>query len=144
MDRMRLPAKPTSLLAVSAALLGVGVPAIAIARGNVVVSSVTESPDTRPTRGHWRTTITVSNQGASTASSVRVRMFLSTGRRFSRDDIPRELRMTPATVRIYPRMGSMRVWPMPSKQRRRKLPGANWTTSSLWSCGRPAAAPRRT
>jgi hypothetical protein len=109
MDRMRLPAKPTSLLAVSAALLGVGVPAIAIARGNVVVSSVTEPPDTRPTRGHWRTTITVSNQGRSTASSVRVRMFLSTGRRFSRDDIPRELRMTPASVRLYPRMGAMRV-----------------------------------
>ncbi len=109
MDRMRPLAKPTTLVAVSAALLGVGVPAIAIARGNMVVSSVTEPPDTRPTRGHWRTTITVSNQGSTTAASARVRMFLSTGRRFSRDDIPRELRLTPARIRIYPRMGSMRV-----------------------------------
>ncbi|MDX6676225.1 MAG: hypothetical protein QOE31_277 [Solirubrobacteraceae bacterium] len=109
MDRMRLLAKPTTLVAVSAALLGVGVPAIAIARGNMVVSSVTEPPDIRPTRGHWRTTITVSNQGSTTASSVRVRMFLSTGRRFSRDDLPRELRLTPARIRVYPRMGAMRV-----------------------------------
>jgi hypothetical protein len=34
-------------------------------------------------------------------------MFLSRGRRFSRDDLPRELRVTPARVRLYPRMRSM-------------------------------------
>jgi hypothetical protein len=36
-------------------------------------------------------------------------MFLSSGRRFSRDDLPRELVLTPARVRRYPRMGSMRL-----------------------------------
>jgi hypothetical protein len=110
MHRMRLLAKPTSLLAVSAALVGVGVPAISHARGSVVVSSVTEPPDVRPTRGHWRTTVTVSNQGATTAGAVRLRMFLSRGRRFSRDDLPRELKLTPPLVRSYSRMSSMRVW----------------------------------
>jgi len=109
MDRMRLLAKPITLVAASAALLGVGVPAISIARGNVVVSSVTEPPDLRPVRGHWRTTVTVSNQGSTTSSGVKLRMFLSRGRRFSRDDLPRELTLTPATIRSYPRMGSMRL-----------------------------------
>ncbi|MDX6680919.1 MAG: hypothetical protein QOG94_958 [Solirubrobacteraceae bacterium] len=108
MHHMRLLARPTSLLAVSAAVLGIGVPAIAHARGSVVVSSVTEPPDVRPVRGHWRTTITVSNQGSTTSTPVHLRMFLSRGRRFSRDDLPRELQLAPRIS--YSRMSSMRVW----------------------------------
>ena len=104
---MRLLAKPTTLVAISLSLVGVGVPAIALARSNVVVSSVTEPPDLRPTRGHWRTTITVSNQGSTTAASTRLRMFLSRGRRFSTDDLARELRISPK--RAYPRLGRMRI-----------------------------------
>jgi hypothetical protein len=107
--RMRLPTKPTSLVALSAAVLGVGVPAIAHATGNVVVSSVTEPPDLRPLRGHWRTTVTISNQGGTTSPAVRLRMFLSRGRRFSRDDVPRELVLSPLRIRFYPRMRSMRL-----------------------------------
>jgi hypothetical protein len=106
---MRLLAKPTTLVATSLALICAGVPAIALARASLVVSSVTEPPDQRPTRGHWRTTVTISNQGSTTATSTTLRMFLSRGRRFSRDDLPRELQITPASVRYYPRMSSMRV-----------------------------------
>jgi hypothetical protein len=107
--RMRPLAKPMSLVALSAAVLGVGVPAIAHATGNVVVSSVTEPPDLRPARGHWRTTVTISNQGSTTSSTVRLRMFLSAGRRFSRDDVPRELVLSPKRIRAYPRMRPMRL-----------------------------------
>ncbi len=106
---MRLLAKPTTVVATSLALVCAGVPAAALAKPSLVVSSVTEPPDLRPVRGHWRTTVTISNQGSTTASATRLRMFLSRGRRFSRDDLPRELRITPAIVRSYPRMGSMRV-----------------------------------
>ena len=104
---MRLLAKPTTLVAISLAALGIGIPAVALARAKVVVSSVTEPPDERPTRGHWRTTITVSNQGNTTSAPTRVRMFLSTGRRFSSDDLAREMRVSPN--RLYPRMGRMRI-----------------------------------
>jgi hypothetical protein len=106
---MRLLAKPTTLVATSLALICAGVPAVALARANLVVSSVTEPPDLRPVRGHWRTTVTISNQGSTTASSTKLRMFLSRGRRFSRDDLPRELAITPAVFRLYPRMSSMRL-----------------------------------
>src|SRR5215207_1365268 len=82
MHRMRLLAIPTSLVAVAAAAaLGIAVPTVTHATGNVVVSSVTEPPDSRPTRGHWRTTVTVSNQSHRQSSPVRLRMFLSRGRR---------------------------------------------------------------
>jgi hypothetical protein len=104
---MRSLARPTTLVAASAALLCAGAPAAALARANLVVSSVTEPPDLRPTRGHWRTTATVSNQGSTTSSSVKLRVFLSRGRRFSRDDIARELTVSPS--RRYPRMSSMRL-----------------------------------
>src|SRR5215213_671959 len=108
MHRMRLLAIPTSLVAVAAAAaLGIAVPTVTHATGNVVVSSVTEPPDIRPTRGHWRTTITVSNQGNLTSAPVRVRMFLSRGRRFSSDDLARELRV--GRGRVYPRLGRMRI-----------------------------------
>lgn len=106
-DGMRPLARPTTIVATSAALLCAGLPAVAFARANLVVSSVTEPPDVRPTRGHWRTTVTVSNQGASTSSPTRLRVFLSRGRRFSRDDMARELVVTPR--RVYPRLSSMRV-----------------------------------
>ena len=110
MHRMRLLAKPTSLVAVAAAAaLGIAVPTVTHATGNVVVSSVTEPPDLRPSRGHWRTTVTVSNQSHKTSTPVRLRMFLSRGRRFSRDDLPRELVLTPSKIRRYPRMSSMRL-----------------------------------
>src|SRR5215213_3555118 len=110
MHRMRLLAIPTSLVAVAAAAaLGIAVPTVTHATGNVVVSSVTEPPDLRPTRGHWRTTVTVSNQSHRTSTPVQLRMFLSRGRRFSRDDLPRELTLTPAKIRRYPRMSSMRL-----------------------------------
>ena len=111
MHRMRLLAKPLSLDAAVAAagLLGIGIPAVTHATGNLVVSSVTEPPDSRPTRGHWRTTVTVSNQSHKTSTPVRLRMFLSRGRRFSRDDLPRELVLTPSKIRRYPRMSAMRV-----------------------------------
>jgi hypothetical protein len=94
-------------VATSAVLLCAGVPAVALARANLVVSSVTEPPDLRPTRGHWRTTVTVSNQGSTTSSPVKLRVFLSRGRRFSRDDIARELTVSPS--HRYPRMSSMRL-----------------------------------
>jgi hypothetical protein len=106
-DGMRPLARPTTLVATSFALLCAGVPAVALARANLVVSSVTEPPDLRPTRGHWRTTVTVSNQGSTTSSSVKLRVFLSRGRRFSRDDVARELPVSPS--RLYPRMSSMRL-----------------------------------
>ena len=111
MHRMRLLAKPLSLAtAVAAAgVLGIGIPAVTHATGNVVVSSVTEPPDSKPTRGRWRTTVTVSNQSHKTSTPVRLRMFLSRGRRFSRDDLPRELVLTPSKIRRYPRMSAMRV-----------------------------------
>lgn len=107
MRPMRPLARPTTLVATSAALLCAGVPAVALARANLVVSSVTEPPDIRPSRGHWRTTVTVSNQARTTSSPVKLRVFLSRGRRFSRDDMARELTVTP--FRLYPRMGSMRL-----------------------------------
>jgi len=106
---MRLLAKPTTVVATSLALVCAGVPAVAMARANLVVSSVTEPPDLRPVRGHWRTTVTISNQGSTTASATKLRMFLSTGRRFSRDDMPRELKITPAIMRYYPRLSAMRL-----------------------------------
>ncbi len=109
MHRMRLLAKSTSLVVLSAAVIGIGVPASTQATGNVVVSSVTEPPDLRPTRGHWRTTVTVSNQSHKTSSAVKLRMFLSRGRRFSRDDLARELNLRPTKTLAYPRMGSMRL-----------------------------------
>jgi hypothetical protein len=108
---MRLRSKPTAVVAMSAALLGAGVPAIALARSKLVVSHVTEPPDSRPTRGLWRTTVTISNQGSTTSASGKLRMFLSKGRRFSRDDLPRELVVTPTKLRFYPRMGSMTLLP---------------------------------
>ncbi len=100
-------AKPAALVALSAALLAAGVPAISVARPKLVVSHVTEPPDIRPVRGHWRTTVTISNQGSTSSTAGKLRMFLSKGRRFSRDDLARELRVTPAIVRLYPRMRSM-------------------------------------
>jgi hypothetical protein len=106
-DGMRPLSRSTTLVATSAALLCAGVPAVALARANLVVSSVTEPPDVRPTRGHWRTTVTVSNQGRTTSSSVKLRVFLSRGRRFSRDDVARELTVSPSM--LYPRMSSMRL-----------------------------------
>jgi hypothetical protein len=45
-----------------------------------------------------------------TASPVRLRMFLSSGRRFSADDLPRELVLTPALVRTFPRLSSKRIF----------------------------------
>jgi hypothetical protein len=108
---MRLRSKPTAVVAMSAALLGAGVPAIALARSKLVVSHVTEPPDSRPTRGLWRTTVTISNQGSTTSASGKLRMFLSKGRRFSRDDLPRELIVTPSKLRFYPRMSSMSLTP---------------------------------
>jgi hypothetical protein len=108
-DRMRLLPKPTILVATSLALICAGAPAAAQAKADLVVSSVTEPPDLRPVRGHWRTTVTISNQGSTVAGATTLRMFLSRGRRFSRDDLPRELAITPAKVRAYPRMSSMRV-----------------------------------
>ncbi len=106
---MRLLAPLSMLVAIAIALLSVGAPAGALAPSRVVVNSVTEPPDLRPVRGHWRTTITIYNQGARTAASARLRMFLSSGRRFSRDDLPRELVLTPARVRTFPRMSSKRL-----------------------------------
>jgi hypothetical protein len=103
----RKGAKPAVLVALSAALLAAGVPAISVARPKLVVSHVTEPPDIRPVRGHWRTTVTISNQGSTSSTEGKLRMFLSKGRRFSRDDLARELRVTPAVVRLYPRMRSM-------------------------------------
>jgi hypothetical protein len=107
---MRLPAKPSLAVALAAALLAAAIPAAALAPARVVVNSVTEPPDLRPVRGHWRTTITIYNQGSRTAPAVRLRMFLSRGRRFSRDDLPRELVLTPALVRRFPRMSSKRIF----------------------------------
>ncbi len=103
----RLGRKPAALVALSAALLAAGVPAISVARPKLVVSHVTEPPDIRPVRGHWRTTVTISNQGSTSSTEGKLRMFLSKGRRFSRDDLARELRVTPGLVRLYPRMRSM-------------------------------------
>ncbi len=103
----RLAGRPAALVALSAALLAAGVPAVSIARPKLVVSHVTEPPDVRPVRGHWRTTVTISNQGSTSSTEGKLRMFLSKGRRFSRDDLARELRVTPARVRLYPRMRSM-------------------------------------
>ncbi len=108
---MRLRSKPAAVVAMSAALLGTGIPAIALARSKLVVSHVTEPPDSRPTRGLWRTTVTISNQGSTTSISGKLRMFLSKGRRFSRDDLPRELIITPSKLRFYPRMSSMSLTP---------------------------------
>lgn len=108
---MRLASKPTAMVAMSAALIGAGVPAIALARSKLVVAHVTEPPDVRPLGGKWRTTITISNQGSTTSASGKLRMFLSKGRRFSRDDLPRELVVTPARLKFYPRMGSMTLLP---------------------------------
>ncbi|MEY2440963.1 MAG: hypothetical protein QOJ46_389 [bacterium] len=102
-----MAAKPAALVALSAALLAAGVPAVSFARPMLVVSHVTEPPDVRPVRGHWRTTVTISNEGSTSSTEGNLRMFLSQGRRFSRDDLPRELRVTPARVRLYPRMRSM-------------------------------------
>jgi len=107
---MRLLARPTTLVAMSAALLSAGIPAVALARAKLVVSSVTEPPDVRPTRGHWRTTVTIYNQGSTTAAATKLRMFLSTGRRFSSDDLPRELWLAPSRVRTFPRMSSKRMF----------------------------------
>src|SRR5436189_4754579 len=109
-DGMRLLALPPLAVAIAAALVTGGVPASALAPARVVVNSVTEPPDLRPVRGHWRTTITVYNQGLRTASPVRLRMFLSTGRRFSADDLPRELVLTPARVRTSPRLSAKRIF----------------------------------
>ena len=109
-DGMRLLAKPPLAVAIAAAALSGAVPAAALAPARVVVNSVTEPPDLRPVRGHWRTTITVYNQGMRTASPVRLRMFLSSGRRFSADDLPRELALTPALVRMLPRLSSKRIF----------------------------------
>ncbi len=106
---MRLLAPLSMLVAIAIALLSAGAPVDALAPSRVVVNSVTEPPDLRPVRGHWRTTITIYNQGARTAASARLRMFLSSGRRFSRDDLPRELVLTPARVRTFPRMSSKRL-----------------------------------
>jgi hypothetical protein len=75
------------------------------------VSYVTEPPDARPTLGHWRTTATISNQGSATSDAGKLRMFLSTGRRFSRDDLPRELVVSPARLKFSPRMASMTLLP---------------------------------
>ena len=108
---MRLRSKPTAVVAMAAALMGVGVPTLALARSKLVVSHVTEPPDTRPVRGHWRTTVTIVNEGSTTSAAGKVRMFLSKGRRFSRDDLPRELVITPSTLRRFPRMGSMTMVP---------------------------------
>jgi len=108
---MRRCSKPAALVAISAALVGTGVPAVAFARSKLVVSHVTEPPDSRPLNGRWRTTVTISNQGSTTSSAGKLRMFLSKGRRFSRDDLPRELVVTPAKLRLYPRMGSMTLLP---------------------------------
>jgi hypothetical protein len=108
---MRLHSKPTAALAISAALIGAGVPAITAARSKLVVSHVTEPPDVRPVGGKWRTTVTLSNQGSTTSAAGRIRMFLSKGRRFSRDDMPRELVVSPARLRLYPRMSSMSLAP---------------------------------
>lgn len=110
---------PRSKLAValggSALLSAAALPAVAlpVKRPKLVVSHVTEPPDLRPRLGKWRTTVTISNQGRATSAAGRLRMFLSRGRRFSRDDLPRELRVSPATLRAYPRLGSMTL-----KQRR--------------------------
>lgn len=107
---MRLLAKPSLAVAIAAALLSAAVPASALAPARVVVNSVTEPPDLRPVRGHWRTTITVYNESRVTAAPLRLRMFLSRGRRFSRDDLPRELTLTPARVRLLPRLSSKRIF----------------------------------
>ncbi len=107
---MRLLAKPPLAVAIAAAALAGAVPASALAPARVVVNSVTEPPDLRPVRGHWRTTITIYNQSMRTASPVRLRMFLSSGRRFSADDLPRELVLTPALVRTFPRLSSKRIF----------------------------------
>ena len=107
----RVASKPAAIVAISAALMGVGVPTIAFARSKLVVAHVTEPPDVRPTGGKWRTTVTMSNQGSTTSASGKLRMFLSKGRRFSRDDLPRELVVTPAVLRSYRRMGSMTLMP---------------------------------
>jgi hypothetical protein len=64
----RLAAKPAALAALSAALLAAGVPAVSIARPMLVVSHVTEPPDVRPVRGHWRTTVTISNEGSTSST----------------------------------------------------------------------------
>jgi hypothetical protein len=109
-DGMRLLAKPPLAVAIAAAALSGAVPAAALAPARVVVNSVTEPPDLRPVRGHWRTTVTVYNQSMRTASPVRLRMFLSSGRRFSSDDLPRELVLTPALVRTLPRLSSKRIF----------------------------------
>jgi len=108
---MRLQSKTTAALAIAAALIGAGVPAITAARSKLVVSHVTEPPDVRPTGGHWRTTVTLSNQGSTTSPAGRIRMFLSKGRRFSRDDLPRELVVSPARLRLYPRLSAMSLAP---------------------------------
>lgn len=109
-DGMRLLARPSLAVAIAAAALSGAVPAAALAPARVVVNSVTEPPDLRPVRGHWRTTITVYNQSMRTAPGVRLRMFLSRGRRFSSDDLPRELVLTPALVRKLPRLSSKRIF----------------------------------
>lgn len=108
---MRARSKPAAIVAMSAALIGVGVPAIALARSKLVVAHVTEPPDIRPTGGKWRTTVTISNQGSTTSGAGKLRMFLSKGRRFSSDDLPRELVVTPSALRRYPRMSSMSLMP---------------------------------
>lgn len=108
-DGMRLLAPLSTMVAIAIALLSVGAPADALAPSRLVVNSVTEPPDLRPVRGHWRTTVTIYNQGGRTAASTRLRMFLSAGRRFSRDDLPRELVLTPARVRMFPRMSAKRL-----------------------------------
>jgi hypothetical protein len=107
---MRLLAKPPLAVAIAAAALSGAVPAAALAPARVVVNSVTEPPDLRPVRGHWRTTITIYNESMRTSSAVRLRMFLSSGRRFSADDLPRELVLTPALVRKFPRMSAKRIF----------------------------------
>jgi len=106
---MRLLAKPPLAVAIAAAALSGAVPASALAPARVVVNSVTEPPDLRPVRGHWRTTITIYNQSMRAASPVRLRMFLSSGRRFSADDLPRELVLTPARIRTSPKLSSKRI-----------------------------------
>jgi len=108
---MRLLARrPFTWAALAAALLAAAVPAAVGAPMRLVVNSVTEPPDLRPVSGHWRTTITIYNQSLRTAGSSRLRMFLSVGRRFSPDDLPRELRLSPGRVRMLPRLSSKRIF----------------------------------
>ncbi len=105
---MRRMVRRIPLLVIPVLLIAGALPAGAEARAKLVTSFASEPPDQSARNGQFRASVTIGNQGTTTAGANRINFYLSLGRRFSQDDLGRRVTATPSRQANFGRLRARR------------------------------------